>query len=254
MRDLRRRAIEFSYTAYVLGLATLLWLLSWIPVLLCPRLASRWVAVRWTSRTMWRLAGVPLLIEGMEHLPRAGSCIVVSNHASFADSFVLAAALPLSVSYVAKAELKKNPLVDFYLRRLGAEYVDRWNKKRREEDTRRIMGRAREGRTLLFFAEGGMSNRAGLRRFKMGAFAASAESGLPIVPVALRGTRSLLRPDTVVLRRRAVSVVVGPPIDPRILGDEPGSDPWTLALALREATREFILRHCGEPDLRDEPS
>ncbi len=56
---------------------------------------------------------------------------MVSNHASYLDSLVLAALLPTPVSFVAKAELQKNPVMHFYLRRLDTEFVDRWNKERR---------------------------------------------------------------------------------------------------------------------------
>ncbi len=254
MRRLVRRTGEVAYTAYVLVVAAVFVALSWIPVALGPGLSSRWAVVRWASRTMWRLAGAPLLIKGAENVPRDGRYIIVSNHASYIDSFVLAAALPMNASFVAKSELKRNPVVHHYLRRLGVEFIDRWDKEQRDEDTQRIKERAREGCTLLFFAEGGMSRRPGLRPFKMGAFIAAAEGGVPIVPVAIRGTRSMLRPDTYTLRRNVVTVSIGPPIDPlEPHGRQAPADSWTLALSLRGLTRDFILRHCGEPDLGDEP-
>lgn len=253
MRRLLRRTGEIAYTAYVLVVAAVFAAFSWIPVALGPSLSSRWAAVRWASRMMWRFAGAPLLIKGAENMPRDARYIIVSNHASYIDSFVLAAVLPMNASFVAKSELKRNPAVHHYLRRLGVEFIDRWDKERRDEDTQRIKERAREGRTLLFFAEGGMSRRPGLRPFKMGAFVAAAEGGVPIVPIAIRGTRSMLRPDTYTLRRNAVTVSVGPPIDPREPHGPAPTDSWTLALSLRRLTRDFILRHCGEPDLGDEP-
>jgi 1-acyl-sn-glycerol-3-phosphate acyltransferase len=94
-----------------------------------------------------------------------------------------------------------------------------------------------------------MSRQPGLKRFKMGAFVAAVEAGLPIVPVAIRGTRSLLRPDTYILRRGAVTVTACPAIDTQRLRDETQADSWTLARKLRSMTREQILLHCGEPDL-----
>jgi 1-acyl-sn-glycerol-3-phosphate acyltransferase len=191
------------------------------------------------------------VLEGAEYFPRDGRCVVVSNHASYLDSIVLAALVPLPASFVAKAELERNPIVHHYLRRLDTEFIDRWDRERRAEDTGRIRKRAREGRTLLFFAEGGMSRQPGLKRFKMGAFVAAVEAELPIVPVAIRGTRSLLRPDTYILRRGSVTVTACPPIDTRALRAERPADPWTLARELRRMTREQILLRCGEPDLDD---
>jgi 1-acyl-sn-glycerol-3-phosphate acyltransferase len=79
--------------------------------------------------------------------------------------------------------------------------------------------------------------------FRSGAFLAAAQAGVPVVPVALRGVRSVLRDGTWYLRRGAVSVVVGVPIEPR------GSD-WSAAVDLRDRVRAEILKHCGEPDLQ----
>ena len=76
----------------------------------------------------------------------------------------------------------------------------------------------------------------------MGAFVAAAEAGVPILPVAIRGTRSILRPDHWFPRRGGISVTIGRPIMPRAAD-------WAAALQLRDAARAQILRHCGEPDL-----
>ena len=92
------------------------------------------------------------------------------------------------------------------------------------------------------FPEGTLQRRTGLMGFRTGAFQAAAQAGIPVVPVALRGVRSVLRDGTWYLRRAAVSVVAGAPIAPE------GSD-WAAAVKLRDAVRAEILKHCGEPDL-----
>jgi 1-acyl-sn-glycerol-3-phosphate acyltransferase len=76
----------------------------------------------------------------------------------------------------------------------------------------------------------------------MGAFVAAAQSGRPVVPVALRGTRSVLRAGSWLPRRAPVEVFIGRPIPPRGAG-------WSDALALRDAARAAILARCGETDL-----
>ena len=247
-----RRTAELGYAGYALLSTFLFWIFSWLVVAVLPRLSWRWTVVRRASRLLWRVTCTPLAIEGVENFPRDGRCVIVSNHASYLDSFVLTALLPMPVTFVAMVELKRNPLVHFYLRRLDTEFVDRWQKERRAEDTQRIIGRARENRTLVFFAEGGMSRRTGLRRFKLGAFTAAVESGLPIVPVVIRGTRSMFPPGTHLVRRGAISVTVGPAIDTRRIREEMNTDTWTVARKLRVITRDYILRHCGEPDISDE--
>jgi 1-acyl-sn-glycerol-3-phosphate acyltransferase len=83
----------------------------------------------------------------------------------------------------------------------------------------------------------------------MGAFETAVEANVPVIPVAIRGTRSMLRDVSLFTRRGKINVTIGKPIDPRHMQDRSVQDSWTAALRLRDAVREHILRHCGEPDL-----
>ncbi len=81
----------------------------------------------------------------------------------------------------------------------------------------------------------------------MGAFYVAAQAGAPVVPVAIRGTRSMLRGDDWFPRRGAITVTVRPAIAPE-------GDDLAAAVRLRDAVRAEILSYCGEPDLqRDQP-
>lgn len=95
----------------------------------------------------------------------------------------------------------------------------------------------------MFFPEGGFTRVTGVMPFHMGAFVAAAEAGLPVVPVAIRGTRSILRADSWFPRRGNITVVIGETIMPR------AGARWIAAGVLRDEARRHILRHCGEPDL-----
>jgi 1-acyl-sn-glycerol-3-phosphate acyltransferase len=86
----------------------------------------------------------------------------------------------------------------------------------------------------------------------MGAFIAAATAGVPVVPVAIRGTRAILREDSWFPRRGAVTVTVGAPVSPEGMTEEVAGDPRAVAVRLRDAARAEILRHCGEPDLGGE--
>jgi 1-acyl-sn-glycerol-3-phosphate acyltransferase len=84
--------------------------------------------------------------------------------------------------------------------------------------------------------------------FRMGAFIAAAEAGVPVVPVAIRGTRSILRGDSWLPHHGPISITVGKAIDPHKFRAE-DDDSWGTAVKLRDAAREQILHYCGEPDL-----
>ena len=104
------------------------------------------------------------------------------------------------------------------------------------------MRAARAGARLVFFPEGTFTRVPGLLPFHLGAFTVACQVGLPVVSVAIRGTRSVMRSDHWFPRRGAVQVTVSPPITPD------GSD-FAAIVRLRDATRARILKFCGEPDL-----
>ncbi|MFQ5953701.1 MAG: AMP-binding protein [Kiloniellales bacterium] len=223
-----------------------------VAVALLPR-SWRWRAAGGGSRLLARATCTPLAVRGLENLPPPERpCIFVSNHASYLDGFVLLATLPRQVSFVAKAELTKHWPARIPLRRIGAVFVERFAKQKSIEDARRVAETARAGRPPLFFAEGTFTGVPGLLPFHMGAFVAAADANTPVVPIAIRGTRSILRSGSWFPRRGAISVFVGKPIVVETLTPGTGADSWKLALELRDRARREILRYCGEPDLAHE--
>jgi len=104
-----------------------------------------------------------------------------------------------------------------------------------------------QGKTLIIFSEGTIKRMPGLLPFHMGAFVTAVEAGVPIVPVAIRGSRSVLHAESWLPRHGAIGVTAGDAVMPEKEGDA-----WAQALSLRDAVREQILRLCGEPDLEHE--
>lgn len=234
----------YAFTAYGLTCG-----LAWLPVLVLPVHSWRWAVFRAASRSIMFLTGQRLSVEGLDNLPRRGPCIFVANHASYIDSYCLPAALPVSFSFVAKGELQNNLLIRVFLRRLRIQFVERFDKQRGIEDARRIARVALAGRSVLFYPEGGTARVPGLRPFHLGAFIVAAETGCPVVPVLLRGTRSVFRTGAWFPRPGSVTVQVGDPIDPASVARDPDGEVWQTAVKLRDRAREIILRGCGEPDL-----
>lgn len=212
-------------------------------VAVTPRLPTRRQLVRQAARTVFRLGGMPLEVSGLEHLPNE-SCIVVANHASYLDGIILTAALPPRFGFVIKREMTRVPLAHFLLRRIGSEFVERFDSHRSAVDTRRLLQRAGARESLAFFPEGTFRREPGLGRFQPGAFAIAARSGMPVVPVVIRGSRHVLPAERLLPRPGPLQVIVGPPLAPP--GD---ASPMSL---LAEA-RARILANLGEPDLAPGP-
>jgi len=239
LRRAGRRSGEYLYAAYVWLLFALFGVIAALVVFI-PADSLRWLCLRGSARAMAALAGLRLDVTGAEHLPASGPCIVVANHASYVDSLVLVAALPRRFSFVAKAELRKAPVLGFLLEKVGCEFVERFDVRQGQEDADRLAGIAYRT-PLVFFPEGTFLRAEGLLPFRMGAFVAAAQSKAPLVPVTLRGTRRVLRGGTWLPRRAGISVVIESPLHAE------GPD-WPAAVGLREHARGLILSHCGEPD------
>lgn len=171
----------------------------------------------------------------------ASPCILAANHTSYLDSVVLLAYLPRPVRIVAKRELESAPFIGRFLKALGAYFVERADFRASLEDERKLVLAARDD-TLLFFPEGTFGRAAGLRPFHLGAFRAACLAGRPIVPIALRGIRNVLRDGDWLPRRAPIAMTWLPSIAPA------GIDLRSMAM-LRTEVRAAILAHCGEPEL-----
>lgn len=252
LRRMRRSAAALLYASYAW---TMFWLIApptWLLTALLPRVNWCWPFLRAMARLLGWLVAVPVKVSGMSNLPTGKPAVLVANHASYIDGIVLVSRFPEPVSFVAKGEFRPRLIPRVFLSRMGAEFVERLNHEQSAVDAGRLVKASRSGRPLLFFAEGTFTRVPGLRSFYMGAFVVAARNRLPVIPIAVRGTRSILRDGSWFPRRGKIHIVVGEPIDTAALAAASGGDDWLTAIALRERAREHILRHCGEPDLAAE--
>jgi 1-acyl-sn-glycerol-3-phosphate acyltransferase len=209
-------------------------------VAVLPGEARRRAATRRAARLFLALAASRPAVEGLEHLPDE-PCIVAANHASYLDGIVLSAVLPPRFAFVIKREVTRVPVAHFFLKRIGSQFVERFDTRRGASDARRILALAESRHSLAFFPEGTFKAEPGLRRFQNGAFAAAVRGDVPVVPVIIRGTREMLSAAMWFPRWRPISVIVKPAV--RHNGE---SD---AVAALLRACRTSILEDLAEPDL-----
>ena len=201
-----------------------------------PRRAAR-------QRSHCPIAGLPLTVRFAERLP-AGQCVVVCNHASYLDGIVLTAVLPARFAFVIKREMAAVPLAGALLRRLGSEFVERFDRARGTRDARRVLRNAIQGHSLVFFPEGTFTRTPGLLKFHTGAFATATRAGCPLVPAVLRGTRRALTPGRPLPLPGLIEMQILPALTAR--GDLPADH---AVSELRERARAAMLAALGEPDL-----
>jgi 1-acyl-sn-glycerol-3-phosphate acyltransferase len=199
--------------------------------------------VRSAARLALWCGGMRVTLLHGEHLP-ATPCVVVANHASYLDCIVLFAALPPVFGFVIKREMSRVPLANLLLRRIGSHFVDRGGAQRTTRDTRKLMRRAQAGGAMAFFPEGTFRREPGLARFRSGAFVVAANAQLPIVPVAIRGTRRALPSGSRLPRPGLIEVELAPPLPP------PASSEAAVIGAAVGAARTAIHARIAEPDLQ----
>jgi 1-acyl-sn-glycerol-3-phosphate acyltransferase len=242
-----RRFANVIYGIYAVIAFLLLGSIALILVTLVPGLgigARRAVAHR-AARSFFRAAGFRVRIFGEDRLP-ATPCVVVANHASYIDGVVLKAFLPARFSFVIKKEVSKVPLAGLLLRRIGSEFVDRFNRHAGGMDARRLIKAADAGQALAFFPEGTFVERPGVGKFHTGAFAIAARVGVPVVPVAIRGTRYVLPSGRFLPRYGRIEIDILPSLPAPAAGDP------SAVHAVRDQARERIVAAVDEPDLAED--
>ena len=231
---------DWALASYLGALLLLTMPALWLGVLVAPgeRAASR--LVRLWCQIILALSGCGIRVEGAEHLRAAGPAILASNHASYLDVALLIAALPGQYRFVAKRELLRWPLVGHIIRKTGHLTVERARAPQSVADAERVTEALRSGTSVLVFPEGTFVRSPGILPFRLGAFKAAVETGAPVIPIVLRGTREVLPADAYLPRPGPLTVVAGPPFRPTGTG-------WPEMVHLRDETRNWIARRSREP-------
>lgn len=164
------------------------------------------------ARSILALAGISVT-RNLDRIPPGRSFVIVSNHESFCDILVLLARLPIRMRFLAKRSIFRVPVLGWSIAAAGFVPVDRGDRRRSAATLEAALRRLRGGRSILVFPEETRSPTGELLPFKNGAALLALRSGLPLLPVALAGTRATLPRDSFVMAAGRVALVAGEPIE-----------------------------------------
>ncbi|MFZ6182966.1 AMP-binding protein [Nannocystis pusilla] len=240
-KALAGRAGEVAYGGFALGTFGGMLAASTAAGRLIPSGAPLRKFSRNVARATLTTIGLRPEVTGLENMPE-GPCVLAPNHCSYLDPFVLLAALPDTIRFVVKGECRDNRAFGPLIRRAGHVLIERLQAERALAGLEAVAEVLRAGAPVVVFPEGTFSREAGLRPFKLGAFRLAAELGVPVVPIALRGTRSALHDGTWLPRHVPIEVQVLPALAP---------EGKTLVdiVRLRDRTADAIAAHIDEPRL-----
>jgi 1-acyl-sn-glycerol-3-phosphate acyltransferase len=206
------------FIALFQGLFLALWLVFWITTSALAALVT-WngevplmMARRFWAPMHWRITGSPLHVEPLPDVDWNKPHIFLMNHQSNFDIPVAFAVIPANIRFIAKHVLKWIPFLGWYMVMTGMIFLNRSNPRESMRGLKLAGERIRAGSNILAFPEGTRSKDGRILPFKKGSFALAVEAGVPIIPIAIEGTRGMLPPGSARLRRHPIRVKVGQPI------------------------------------------
>ncbi len=164
------------------------------------------------SRIVTAIAGVRVRVEGAGNVEPDRPYIFAANHQSQFDIFALQGYFPFDFRWLAKQELFRIPVFGRAMLRSGHIPVDRGNRRKAARSLEAAAGRIRSGTSVIIFPEGTRSVDGRLGEFKAGAMVLAVKAGVPVVPVAICGSRDILPKGALVSRSGQVVIRIGRPV------------------------------------------
>ncbi len=178
-----------------------------------PKLASAWGGRLW-ARFIVALTFARIRVHGRDRVNAGSSYVIVANHLSLFDIFVLYGWLDLDFRWVMKSEVRQIPGVGIACERIGHIFIDRSDPRAAIASLEVAKGRIGPGTSVVFFPEGTRGPGSRLLPFKKGAFRLAANLGLPILPVSIVGTDKILPARSLRLWPGTATLIFHPPVAP----------------------------------------
>ena len=180
-------------------------------VFMKPKFPSKFCGTLWARINAW-CTPMWVTVKGREHMDRRKSYVIVSNHQSQYDIFVLYGWLGVDFKWVMKKELRRVPVIGIACDKLGHIFINRADRKAAVATIREAKKKIRKGTSVLFFPEGTRSRTLRMLPFKKGAFKMALDLNLPILPITIIGTRDVLPPDTIDIFPGKAEMIIHEPV------------------------------------------
>jgi 1-acyl-sn-glycerol-3-phosphate acyltransferase len=159
---------------------------------------------------------VQVSVEGLDHLRGKGPYIFMSNHQGSYDIFALLGHLPFQFKWLAKKELFSIPLLGWAMAAAGYISIDREGTRKTVEAMNDAARKIREGMSVVIFPEGSRSPDGSIQPFKKGGFTLAIKSKVPIVPIAIHGSRDIMPKDRLTASSGEIRMRMAPPIETQV--------------------------------------
>ncbi len=196
-----------------------------------PQLTLSFVPGKMWAPVILFLLGIRLKVYGLENIDDDTPSIFVANHASLLDIPACVMGIPVKLNFIAKVELKKTPVVGWYISATRQIFIDRRDKNKAKQSLALAADRIKQGKHVLSYAEGTRSKTGDVNLFRRGAFSIAKERDITLIPVAISGAFECLPPGSFKVNSGTITLVVGKPFKP---SDYPGASIEALAEEARQ--------------------
>jgi 1-acyl-sn-glycerol-3-phosphate acyltransferase len=216
MHEMKRLAWKLINMGQVLFF--FLWSVIWQSIAILIRIATFSPKISlWLAHAVWApplifLTGSKVHVQGREKIDFSKAHVFVCNHQSALDIAVVFKVLPVGVRFIAKKELKNIPFLGWYMQAMGMIFIDRKDPRKARESLRMTGKLMEKGANIAAFPEGTRSEDGRIQPFKKGVFVVAIQSGIPLVPIAIEGTRRVMPKNSLRVRPHPIFVSVGDPI------------------------------------------
>src|SRR5579863_3505381 len=190
------------------------------------------------ARSLVKIAGVRVKVEGLERIDPKAPYVFAANHLSYMDTPVVLSNVPVQFRFMAKKGLFQIPFLGTHLIQAGHIPVPLEDPRAAVRTLSLAAQTIRDlGISVWIFPEGGRSIDGVLQEFKEGAAYIAIKAGVPVVPMALVGTRRILAMGSMTFHSGPVTVRIGEPIPTKGLTLR---DRGELTATLRERIVEML--------------
>lgn len=170
---------------------------------------------KWAAGIMKRTKS-DISVSGLELLPDV-PVLFVSNHEGNFDIPVILSSIPKPFGFISKKEVKKLPVIPVYMEDMNCVFIDRTDRKSALKSISDTAQKLKEGHSILIFPEGTRSKGQGIGEFKAGFMRIATDAGVPIVPLAIRGTADIMEKNDNKIQPAKVNLQILEPIESELL-------------------------------------
>lgn len=167
------------------------------------------------SRVICTVLLLPVQVKGAENIDKNRAYIIVANHQSMFDVWMIYGYLGIRFKWLMKKELAQIPLVGTACTKAGFIYIDRSSKMKSHASMQKASEILRRGMSMAIFPEGTRTEDGQMGKFKKGAFQLAQDLQIPLLPVTINGTFQVLSRHAILPTWHRTGITIHKPVEPK---------------------------------------